>query len=435
MSDLSELADLLGRQKKDATVRKFTASDTVPHSKFVGPEVPADFVPPKQVVANPNAQPGDPDFNWDNYWQWKNTRPDEFGQAKMLAEKFNQEDRATDRKFHQEANKMQAEKFASGEIESGDRSLPRSIAEFEKESYKRALEPGPLAMIGATLAPELLPVSGLLGTAAAIGGGAAAGDFTGNLTSGSQTGSLTGDLEHAGETGVATGLSALLTGGAAKAGKSLGGKTLDVASHVPVVGKYARAAKTAMNLGKILGIGSEEAAATAPAGVETSQDLAARMAPRRSVSTEIPYASRQQAVNPNQVLATARDIAAENGEPVVDALRSGSKAYPREQRNAIEGLLQAGEKVRGARAAHTAAEAENVGRHAAYGNGGVMPEGQTPTELRDPALEALRKIVDTPNENSIYPGIDLQDLEYLGGEAEPVGGFTTLPPRSRYGVR
>lgn len=60
-------------------------------------------------------------------------------------------------------------------------------------------------------------------------------------------------------------------------------------------------------------------------------------------STEIPYASSQKAVDPNQVLSVAREVAAETGVPVETVLKGYNSA---ERANPLKSLLRGGSQSR-----------------------------------------------------------------------------------------
>ena len=179
---------------------------------------------------------------------------------------------------------------------------------------------------------------------------------------------LTEPLAHAGQLATTASLpTAFVPGGqAVAAGLGLGG-TL---AQVPDI--LARSLDTDPTndpsmleggfaaLGLLPGIGAARAARRAipPAGMP-SRVLGTPAA------TEVPFASAQQAVNPNQVLRVAREVADESGEPLGKIIRGrgGKTGYSKPQTEALMKLASSGMVGRvGQQADEAVAAAMNVAR-------------------------------------------------------------------------
>ena len=143
-------------------------------------------------------------------------------------------------------------------------------------------------------------------------------------------------------------------------------------------------------LGLLPGVGAARAARRAipPAGMP-SRVLGA------PASTEIPFASAQRAINPNQVLRTARDVADESGEPLSKVIRGkgGKTGYSKPQTEALMRLASSGMVSRVSREADEAlAEAATIARQRRNIPLTAEQVAESPLPTSEDAWSALRTL-------------------------------------------
>ena len=193
---------------------------------------------------NPASQPGDPDFNWERYDEWKATQPRALEEAKPLAEQYRRED-------EEKVRAEQEAKFASGELGQAPGVLREVLAEAT---------PGKLALLAGLLSGTVTGGLGTLATAGVLGAGTAGGSLAGDIAQrlakeggverATPSDSFGEALTSAGEAGgLAAGGTALLGGAGQALGalRNLGGKggaALDLAGEA-IPGNVGRAIRFA----------------------------------------------------------------------------------------------------------------------------------------------------------------------------------------------
>ena len=239
-------------------------------------------------LPNLNAQPGDPDFDWERYDAWKALQDDPVAQAKPLVAKHGREQRRGD--IAQAAE--QGEAFERGDIPS--EGLTGGMV--GRELLRSFTSPTALALAGGAAAAPFTAGASLPTAAALLGGGTAAGHLAGDIAQGLQgspevSESLPEALKAASLSGLLAGGGAGVLGGAAKGANYLrnlrggGGAALDVAADL-APGSIGRVARLLRRSGG--GSGGRSTATAEKTVVADDMPLPARISPWRSAQ-EVPY--------------------------------------------------------------------------------------------------------------------------------------------------